>query len=486
MRRIIYSFFLVMLFTGNIMAQKFEIKPVDFNTDGDDFSTNFTNNGRFLYFTGDDGDGQKILMTERTSGGWASPFQLKDEVNDGDEIGAVAVTPDGQFMIFAAYNHNIPSLGRTDLYSARKVFGVWSDIQNLGPNVNSEFWDSQPTLTSDGKQLFFASDRPNGQGGVDIYVCTRTRDGWSRATNLGSTINTSYDEISPVIAADNKSMTFASNRSEGVGGFDVYFTKYSGMSFSKPMNAGQPINSSADEYFYTSLQNTNIAYFSSDRAGGQGGIDIYMAVPNPFQSEAVTIVSGNVYDEQNKNPLGAKIVVTDLKSGSRVADLRSDDQTGAYSVVLQPGGVYSITASANGYVFYSDRFEVPPSAKGTEDTKDIYLSPNGTRLLLFFDFDKTDLQNESIPELERIIEYLKDNPRVKISLEGHTDDVGSDDYNDKLSLDRANAVKGYIVNGGIESSRISTKGFGKRKPLMNDTSTEARSRNRRVEMRVII
>lgn len=485
MRRIIYFFVLALILTGSLAAQKLEIMPVDFNTDGDDFSTCFTNNGRFLFFTGDDGDGQKILLTERTSGGWASPKQLRDEVNDGDEIGAVAVTPDGQFMIFAAYSHNVPPIGRTDLYSARKVFGVWTDIQNLGPNVNSEYWDSQPTLTSDGNTLFFASDRPGGLGGVDIYMCSRTRDGWSRASNIGSNINTSYDEIAPVIAADNKSMTFASNRSEGFGGFDIYFSKYSGISFTRPANANQPINSSADEFFYTSLPNTNIAYFSSDRAGGRGGIDIYMAVPNPFMSDAVTIVSGTVYDEQNKNPLGAKVIVTDLKSGKKVADFRSDDQSGAYSVVLQPGGVYSITASKEGYVFYSDRFEVPPSAKGSEETKDIYLSPNSTRLLLFFDFDKTELQNESIPELERIIEYLKENPRVRISLEGHTDDVGTDDYNDKLSLDRANQVKNYIVTGGIEGSRISTQGYGKRKPLIKDTSAEARARNRRVEMRIL-
>lgn len=466
-------------------AQKLEIKSVDFNTDGDDFSTCFTNNGRFLFFTGDDGGGQRVLMTERTSGGWADPWEVGGDVNDADQIGAVAVTPDGQFMIFAAYDHKYASLGRTDLYSARKKYGVWTEVENLGTNVNSEYWDSQPTLTSDGNTLFFVSDRPGGLGGTDVFMSSRTKGGWSKAVPLPQPVNTPNDEMSPVMGGDNKSMTFASNREGGFGGFDIYFTKYNGNSFSKPSNAGQPINSSADEYFYASQQNTNIAYFSSDRAGGQGGIDIYMAVPNPFMSEGVVIVSGNVLDEQNKNPLGAKIIITDLKTGKKVADFRSDDQTGAYSVILQPGSVYSITATKEGYVFYSDKFEVPPTEKGREIQMDVYLSPNSTRLLLFFDFDKTDLQNESIPELERVIEYLKDNPGQKIALEGHTDDVGSDDYNDNLSLNRANAVKNYIVQGGIDGSRITTKGYGKRKPLIKDTTEEARSRNRRVEMKIL-
>ncbi len=487
--RKIYIIISILMSAAMAFSQpKVNIMPVDFNSSDDDFAPCFTQNGRILFFTSNrDGD-QKIYYVERNSEGWSSPEELKGDVNEGAQIGSVTVTPDGQFMVFAAYNNGKEGQGRTDLFSARKVYGVWTDIQNLGPNVNSEYWDSQPALTSDGNTLFFVSDRPGGMGGTDIYMSTRTRDGWSKAVNIGSPINSEYDEMSPVMAVDNKTMTFASNRPGGMGGFDIYVSKYQGNNFTAPLNPGLPINSSSDEYYYVSQTNSDIAYFSSDRGGGSGGLDIYMAVPNPYGSDAVVMVQGTVKDAMTDKPLGSKITVTDLHTGKKVADMRSDDEDGSYYVVLQPGKTYSITAQKDGYLFYSDKYEVDPTDTGHVENKDIFLSPlesGDTRLLIFFDFDKSDLKDESIPELERIVEFLKDNPNIKIQIEGHTDDVGSDDYNNKLSLDRANSVKNYLVNAGIDASRIKTVGYGKKQPLVKGTSDDARAKNRRVAMRII-
>ncbi|OGU39788.1 MAG: hypothetical protein A2X61_10485 [Ignavibacteria bacterium GWB2_35_12] len=486
----IYLLLFILIASSFLFAQqkKIDIISAEFNSSSDDFAPSLTQHGRMIYFTSDRDDGQKVYVVERTSDGWTVPEELEGDVNDGEQIGSVAVTPDGQFMVFAAYEAGKEGLGRTDLYSARRVNGEWTDVQNLGPNVNSPDWDSQPTLSSDGSTLYFASDRQGGKGESDIYVSTGTRGGWSKAVNIGSPVNSASNEMSPVIAADNKSMTFASDKDGGMGGYDIYITKNHGGSFTAPFNPGEPINSSSDEFFYIAKANSDIAYFSSDRPGGAGGLDIYMAVPNPYGSEAVVLVQGTVQDAITNQPLGSNITVTDLRSGKKVADLRSDDVTGNYYVVLQPGKTYSITSQRDGYLFYSDRYEVLPTETGHEETKNIYLSPlesGNTRLLVFFDYDKSDLKDESIPELERVIEFLRANPEIKIQIEGHTDDVGSDEYNNKLSNERANSVKSYLINAGIEANRIKAVGYGKKQPLKKETTDEGRAMNRRVAMRIL-
>lgn len=472
-------------------AQGQQNKPIqitrpDFNSSVDDFGTALSRSGRVIYFSSErDGDGQRLYSVERSSSGWRDPEEISGDVNDGKHVGAATVTPDGQFMVFSAYGHAAGGMGRTDLYSAQKVDGKWVMVQNLGSSVNSEYFDSQPTITSDGMTVYFASDRPGGSGGTDIWMTTRTGDSWSSAVNVKN-VNSPADDIAPSIAPDGKTFYFSSNRAGGAGGFDLYVVKKTGEMFGNSRNMGAPVNTADDEYFYASLQNTDIGFFS--RGSDSNPFDVMMIVPNPFPSEPALIVTGVVTDAATSEPLGAAITLTDLKTGKKVADLRSDDRSGEYYVTLNPGRIYSVTASKNGYVFYSQRFEVPPSEQGTDITKDIALTPvrgGNTRLLVFFDYDKSDLKDESIPELERVIEFMKDNPEMKVSMEGHTDDVGSDDYNDKLSLRRSESVKKYITDGGVDASRISTKGHGKRKPLTKGTTDEARAQNRRVEMIIV-
>ncbi len=470
----------------SVYSQNVTVSPVEFNSSDDDFASCPSQNGNKIFFTsGRSGSKQKIFTVERTATGWAAPEKLGSEVNAGSQNGSVAVTPDGQYIIFAAIDHSAGSEGRTDLYSARKVRGEWTDVQNLGPAINSPYWDSQPSLSSDGMTLFFTSDRPGGQGGTDIYYSRKTREGWTKAVNAGSAINSSSDDISPVIGPDNKTFYFASNRSGGQGGFDIYVAQFANGNFGNVKAAAAPINSEYDEVFYYSLPNSNVAYFSSDRPGGNGGLDVYTAIPNPYQSEAVVLVGGKVKDSKTGEALGANIIITDLKTKKKVAELRSDDETGQYYVVLVPGRTYSITASKKGYIFFSEKYEVPESEKGHEITKDIVLSKSDTRLLLNFDFDKSTLKDESFPELDNVIEYLNENPTARVRFEGHTDDVGDDNYNLKLSKDRAAAVKAYLVNAGISESRIETEGYGETRPLIKETTDAARAMNRRVEMKII-
>lgn len=488
MKTLIHIIALLFIING-AFAQNVEISTVDFNSSFDDFNSNIAQNGRVIYFTSDRKSGkQQVFVVEKTENGWSTPEAIKGTVNDGSQIGAVALTSDGQFMVFAAFEHEAGGFGRTDLYSAEKVQGKWQYIKNLGSNINTEAWESQPMISNDGNILFFTSDRAGGFGGTDIYMSTKTPEGWSRAVNVDKNINSEYDEMTPVIGVDNNNFTFTSNRQGGLGGFDIYISKFKGNTFSVAKNAKEPINSNGDEYYYYSMPNSDIAYFSSSRRGGSGKLDIYKALPNPYNSDAVFMLNGVVRDIKTNEPLGANIIITDLSTGKKVAELRSDDNTGEYYVILQQARKYSITASRKDYLFFSEMYEIPKTDKGKEQTKDIYLSPivgGNTRLLIFFDFDKSKLQDESIPELNRVIDFLKENTYVKIMLEGHTDDKGSTDYNEKLSSDRAKSVKEYLINNGIDSDRIQTIGFGLKKPLSKEKTEEARAQNRRVEMKII-
>lgn len=467
------------------MAQAVQISPLDGNSSNDDFAPSITNHGRTIVVTSDQSGKQQLTWMERTSGGWSSTSSVGANINDGRQVGVAALTPDGQYMIFAAYRHDIDGLGRTDLYSAQRSSGTWEKITNLGSQVNSAYYDSQPTLSADGRTLYFVSDRPGGQGASDIYSSTYNGSEWTAARPV-SNVNSASDDMSPVIASDGKTFYFSSNRGGGQGGFDIYTGKLGASGLSSAQNVGDPINTSADEMFYTSLPNSNQAYFS--RTTRNGDWDNYMAVPNPFPGEPVTLVEGVVRDIVTKAPLGSDITVTDLTTGKNVSRLRSDDATGQYFVTLTPGRIYSITSKRSGYLFHSERYEVPPNAQGQTIKKDIDLVPfngGGNRLLVFFDYDKSELKSESMPELESIIELLRDNPSLRVRFEGHTDDKGSDDYNDKLSERRALAVKDYVTAGGVERLRVESGGSGKRKPLMKGSSEEAAAMNRRVEMRVI-
>lgn len=468
-----------------VLAQNIKITPLEINSDADDFASSITKRAGEMYFTSNRSGDQNLYIAKMNNGKWAVRSKVGNEVNSGSQNGSATLTPDGQYMIFASYESDVKGAGRTDLYSARKVDGDWTDVQNLGMAINSEYWDSQPSLSSDGNTLYFVSDRPADNGGTNIFYSQRTREGWSQAKELNS-LNTDADEMSPSIAADGRTFTYSSNKSGGEGGFDIYFARLNEDFNSYNIeNAGSVINTSYDEYFYVVVANTDMAFYSSSKPSINKNLNVYSVVPNPHLSDNVVFVHGIVSDVETKEPLGANIEITDLTTGTVVARLHSDDITGEYNAVLTGGRNYSITADKEGYLFYSENFNVPKKIMNQDIRKDIALSPiarGKTRLLIFFDFDKSTLQSESKPELARLKKFMNDNPSVNVELQGHTDDQGTDDYNLKLSSDRANAVKQYLEDAGVDGDRITTKGFGESQPLVQGTSDEARAKNRRVEL----
>ncbi len=455
------------------------------NSSADDFAPMILGNGRYLYFTSDRKGDHDIYSTRATAGGWSDVLAAGDVLNTGNPEGGTAITPDGHWMFFTGCDRS-DGFGDCDLYVAEYGGGTWRNVQNLGNMVNSDRWESHPAISADGLTLYFASDRPGGQGGTDIWMTKRTIGGlWSAPVNLGPVINTAGNEAAPYIAPDGRTLYFSSDTHPGMGGMDMYVSKWNGSSWGEPENLGTPLNSEFDDYFCTLQLGTDNIYFSSNRSGGYGGLDLYVGVPNPFPPNPVTTVVGTVTDSKTKAPVGAKLTVTDLRTREVVATFQSDDMDGDYVAVLQAGRNYAITAEAPGYLFYSDRFDVPRDAPNNTVRKDIALQQEAVRLLVFFDFDKSDLKDESRVDLDRAVALMSHNPNMRVEVAGHTDNVGARDYNLKLSQDRANAVKQYIVSHGIDSSRITARGYGMEAPITNNDTEETRGQNRRVEFRVI-
>ncbi len=459
--------------------------PGELNSSDDDFSPLLLGSGRVMYFTSSRNGNHDIFSTVAGYNGWEQVQKLGEPMNSSGDEGGASITPDGHWMVFTACDRP-DSQGDCDLYIAEYSGGMWRNIRNLGVNVNSPFWDSQPTISSDGLMVFFSSDRPGGQGLADLWMTTRSHGGdWRPSVNLGSMVNTVGDELAPALAADNSTLYFSSDQHPGLGGLDIYMTKSSGAGWGAPKHMGTPVNSSDDDYFCGLSLTSDDMYFTSNRSGGVGDLDIWLAVPNPLPPSAVTTVVGRVHDSQTDAPLAGTLTVRDIQTNSIVSSFHSDDVDGSYVVVLQPGKDYVITAESEGYLFYSDRFTVPAESGKDMIRKDVPMTRDLVRLLVFFDFDKSTLQRDSYVDLDRAAEWLKSNPGVSIEVAGHTDNVGARDYNKKLSQGRAEAVVQYLVGKGIASSRMRASGYGMEQPLLTNDTEEGRTQNRRVEFRVV-
>lgn len=470
------------------------VRPAEFNTPQADFSPALLRGGQLMVFTSarSGGKGERIWIAERTSSGWSTPKPAGEALDRAKHIGGATLTPDGNFMIFAAYewDSHDPALrgeGRTDLYSAERFDGEWKNVRHLGPVINSSYWDSQPSLSSDGRTLYFASNRPGGRGGSDIYVSHLGWNGWSEPVNLDGPINTPKDDMTPSVAPDDATLFFSSNGHGGAGGFDIFVAtgnEDNGESWGDVENIGTPVNSASDDHCFISLPNTRHGFFSSNRSGN---FEIYMADPNPRPAGALVTIAGKVLDARTKVPVAASITVTDLGTNEVMGDFKTDDRTGEYYVVLKRGWRYSITAEAPGYIFYSDEYSVPLPTSSRDLKKDVLLQKTDggtTRLLVFFDYDKADLYEESYSDLDRAVAFLRKNPSAIVEIIGHTDSVGSATYNHSLSRNRAEAVREYLADQGINLSRITARGHGEEHPVADNGTEEGRARNRRVEMKV--
>ncbi len=437
---------------------------------------------------------EDLYASRKDAGGeWLSREALGSPVKSGYNEGAQCLSPDGKYLLYTMCDADF-GMGSCDLYWAKRIGDRWSRPRNFGAPVNTNAWESQPTMAADGMTVYFASSRSGGFGGMDIWKTTMTAEGeFSIPENLGPAINTPGDDAAPFIHSDGRTLYFASNGRVGMGGYDLYYaTLQPDGSWSEPRNMGYPINSPADEINIFINASGTMAYISSDKDGGYGGLDLYSFVlddalrPNP-----VTYIKGYVRDAFTGDPLAARLEMVDLNTKQLLASTTSDAQTGSYLACVHTGSNVLLNVSHPDYPFYSENFQVEKSYDELSPyMKDILLQPTdvGTVVTLknvFFDFDRTELKPESFVELDKLVEYLRKNAGLRIEIGGHTDDQGTDEYNDRLSENRAKSVYDYLVGKGIPADRLQYKGYGKRMPVAGNDTEEGRAANRRTEFKII-
>ncbi len=435
--------------------------------------------------------GEDLYYVELLGDQWGAPVLLPEPINSFSNDGTSTFSADGQTLIYVKCGMD-ESIGSCDLYIAQLEGDQWNNPQNMGNVVNSKSWDSQPSLSADGTKIFFSSDREGGYGGADLYLIEKNPFGdWGVPMNLGTAINTPFTEKSPYIAPDGKTLYFSSDGHPGFGKSDIFKSVMEENQWSKPLNLGKPLNQAGDDNYFTISASGNKAFFASNRQGGMGEYDLYeIEIPETMKPQPTVIVSGIVTNQKTGEPTGAWVLIEDLNTGELIATSKSNSKTGEYLVVLPAGRNYSVSANKEAFFFYSQHFELPEDAKYQEIKKDIALQPieKGTRVVLnniFFETGKAELKPESFVELSKAVDLLRNNRTMVVEIGGHTDNVGSDDANMKLSHDRARSVREFMVAAGIAVERLLAKGYGETQPIATNDTPEGRQANRRTEFVIL-
>ncbi len=447
-------------------------------------------------------DGSKMIFNRRIAGDedfyesnfidgkWAKAEPLDGKVNTNLNEGAQNISQDGQLLIFTGCNYP-EGEGSCDLYFSVRTNKGWSEPQNLGPVVNTDLWESSPSLSPDKRDLYFASRRPGGFGGSDIWVTHRLPTGkWSRPENLGEAVNTSGDEGCPFMHADNETFYFTSNGHPGYGKTDLFFSKkVNDSSWVVAENLGYPINTIDDEGSLIVAADGKTAYYASDGTDSKGGLDIYSFQLREDVRPLKTLwVKGKVFDKKTTAGLPSAVELTDLKNGNLVSKIQTDEE-GNYLVTLPVGKDYAFNVNRRGYLFYSDNFSLQKKNDDSAFVVNIPLQPieKGATIVLkniFFETGRFDLKNESKSELDKLVILLNDNPNLKIQIDGHTDNVGQEKDNLLLSANRAKAVVGYLLSKSINTQRLTYKGFGSSRPVADNITESGKALNRRTELSI--
>jgi outer membrane protein OmpA-like peptidoglycan-associated protein len=393
-------------------------------------------------------------------------------------------------MYFTACNRP-DGLGRCDIYFSMIDGKNWSLPKNIGAPVNSEYWESQPSISADGKTLYFVSNRPGGIGGMDIWITEMDENGeWGEPYNAGDVINTPGDETTPFIHFDGKTLYFSSNGRPNLGGYDIYLTRIQDdESWSEPVNLGYPINTHRDEMGLTIESNGIRAYYASTATPGGEKALFYFDLHEAVRPEQVSFLKGRVFDSETRRSLIANYELTNLTSGNLVASELTTDE-GEFFVCLPAGFNYGLNISAEGYLFYSENFPFDGEYSDFQPlVKDIHLRriKEGEKLVLYnvlFDINSSDLMRQSEAELSKLLALMLNNPSVTVEISGHTDDTGSKEYNQSLSEQRALAVVRYLSEHGVDNSRMTHRGYGMTKPVADNIAPEGRRLNRRTEVMI--
>jgi outer membrane protein OmpA-like peptidoglycan-associated protein len=466
---------------------------------GDSINTKFleylpsvTVDGNTLLFTRRvNNSNEDFFISTKKQNSWSKAVALPGELNTSVNEGAPSISQDGKQIVFAA-NYGNEGEGNFDIYTSFLNKTGWGPKLNAGRNINTEYWETQPCLSPDKKTLYFVASDPSGFGGSDIYVSTLQTNGrWSEARNMGAGINTAADEGSPFIHADNQTLYFTSRGHQGYGANDVFVVrKQKDGSWSKPLNLGYPVNTIDEEGGLIIASDAKTVFFSSDGWDSRGGLDIFtFELPVHVRPFKTLWVKGNVFDKKTKLGLPSSVELIDLATAQTISNVQTDEE-GNYLITLPVGKNYAFNVNRKGYLFYSENFMLLQKENDSAYNINIALIPievNASIVLknIFFDTKKAELKSESIAELDKLVQLLKENPTLKIEIDGHTDNVGRPADNLLLSNNRAKSVINYLLSKGIAVSRLAFKGFGATKPVADNTSEKGRAQNRRTELKVL-
>jgi hypothetical protein len=471
------------------------------NTTDDEYWPSITADGQTLMFTrqpvSHSGSSSKEFLQEDfflsffTDDVWQKAINAGTPLNTRQNEGAQSLSSNGRYMYFTACDRP-GGMGSCDIYFSAFNDGKWSEPYNLRTPVNSSHWESQPSISADGKTLFFSSNRPGGMGGKDLwYSIMNDKNQWTTPVNMGDKINTDGDEMSPFIHFDGKTLYFASDGRTGLGGFDIYLTRMNiDSTWSEPQNLGYPINTYNDEMGLVIESGGQKAYFSSIRDKTNGKDIFYFDLYESVRPTPVSYLKGKVYDRETGKLLRADYELINL-STNKVTIKSSTDGNGNFLICLPSGYNYGINVSKSGYLFYSENFMFAGVHTAVEPyIKKISLSPIkvGETMLLtnvFYEIDSWELKKESMSELNTLADLLMDNKGLLIEIGGYTDATGTPEYNLSLSEKRAMSVVNYLVHKGVLPDRLKYKGYGNTSPIGDNITEEGRRLNRRTEAKII-
>lgn len=491
-------------------------------------SRRHTSTGADKMDEGDTDYSEDIYVTTKVDGKWTTPKNMGDPINTSGHDATTAVSPDAQSMIIY-----IDDKGDGNLYECKLDGELWSKPKKMNKNINTKAHESSASYSNDGKTLYFVSNKAGGFGHHDMYVTKwdEAKQDWGIATNLGGVLNTKYNEEAVLIHPDGKTLYFSSQGHRTMGGYDIFkATLKEDGTWNEPVNLGSPINTVDDDVFFVINASGRRGYYSSFVKDGHGEKDILMITflgpEKPFQtssednllasatkpvSEAViekkvvggkkiTILKGIVRDIKTKKPLGASIELIDIDANKTLAIFMANETTGKYLVSLPSGKNYGLIVRQEGYLFHSENFDIPATAAYQEVEKNIDLKriEVGSIIVLkniFYDYNKATLRDESKNELDRLTKLLTDNPTIKIELSAHTDSRGGNKYNMSLSERRAQSCVDYLIDKGIPTNRLVSKGYGETHLIKNDAEIAklkfeeekeaAHQENRRTEIKIL-
>jgi len=470
-----------------IDSLQISVKKLPFCSLSDEYFPSFsTDSTSLIYTVKKENEDENFYTSSFVNNKWTEPKKMDYPTNTLYNEGAYSLSEDGTELYFASCNR-LDGYGGCDIYFSELINNTWSDPINLGETVNSKYWESQPSISSNKDLLFFSSNREGGIGKRDIWVCKRLgRYEWSSPYNLGINVNTEMDEITPFIFYDAKTLYFASKGHIGMGGFDLYISTLDKDGyFSETKNLGYPINTWSDESSLIVSKNYSHGFFASDRGNIElPNLDLYFFdFPDVFKTNKIIEIGGQIIDKISYNNISNSKISFFDHNGKNIGNTFSNlDGSFLYNFFELDSLIVHI--DSKDHIFYTQNLHL--NKKTNKNLKFILdRKIKGSRVILdniLYETNDFSLKSSSFFEIKRLANHLKRNKKTKIMIAGHTDNLGTEQYNQELSFKRARSVYNKLIEYGVSKSQLSYIGFGFSRPIDNNETESGRSKNRRTEI----